>query len=413
VSRARIVQAVTAAAVLSLALGACAANSNSSSGGGGGSSTSSVNLPALTTLQVPQDAANPAGNGQAKCSGVNLAFGGAETGPNAQLGLNILWGAQAAVNAHNAANPGCQVQLKPFDTEGDPGKAPGIVTQMVSEQDIIGAVGLAFSGESKATGNIFQQAGMVHITASATDPSLTKNGWTTFFRGLGNDSVQGPAAVKFITDDLKAKKVCVVQDDSAYGIGLATAAIQAFGSQNDTSCDDKVTTGQKDFSGTVNKIMSAKPDAVFYAGYYPEAAPLDQQLVQKGFTGKFVGPDGVKDPQFLKLAGSAGNNAYFTCPCVPGELVKSFSDAYEKVSKDGVAPGTYSVEGYDVATILLKGIDAGNTTRPALLNYVKTYNGDGLSKKYQWDSTGELSQTAVYGYAVQGGNIVPVKLIGS
>jgi branched-chain amino acid transport system substrate-binding protein len=405
----RLVQTITAAAVLSLALGACAANSNTSSGGSS-SGGDKINLPALTSLAVPSDAANPAGDGKAKCSGVNLAFGGAETGPNAQLGLNILYGAKAALAAHNSANPGCQVQLKTFDTEGDAGKAPGIVTQMVSEQDIIGAVGLAFSSESKATGNIFQQAGMPHITASATDPSLTQNGWTTFFRGLGNDNVQGPAAVQFMTTTLKASKVCVVQDDSAYGIGLAAATIKALGAKDDTTCNDKVATGQKDFSGTVNKVMAAKPGAVFYAGYYPEAAPFDQQLVQKGFTGEFVGPDGVKDPQFLKLAGSAGDNAYFTCPCVPGDLVKSFADAYEKQS-NGVAPGTYSLEGYDVTTILLKGIDAGNTTRPKLLDFVKNYNGDGLSKHYQWSSTGELSSTHVYGYAVKNGNIVAVKEI--
>jgi branched-chain amino acid transport system substrate-binding protein len=32
-------------------------------------------------------------------------------------------GAKLAVDVHNAANSGCQVQLKTFDTEGDPQKA--------------------------------------------------------------------------------------------------------------------------------------------------------------------------------------------------------------------------------------------------------------------------------------------------
>jgi len=407
VSAVRLARAAAAATTLALALGACAAN-NSSSGGGG--STAVTSLPQLTQLSVPADAADPAGNGKATCHNVSLGFGGAETGADAQLGLNILNGVKTAVQRHNQANPNCQVQLKSFDTEGDPGKAPGIVTQMVSEPDILGAVGLAFSGESKATGNIFQQAGMVHITASATNPGLTKNGWTTFFRGLGNDSVQGPAASKFLLDTLKANKVCVVQDDSDYGIGLATSTTAALGAKNDTACNDKVTTGQKDFSATVNKIMAAKPDAVFYSGYYQEAAPFDQQLVQKGFTGTFLGPDGVKDDQFLKLAGNAASNAFFTCPCVPGELVQSFSDAYKQAS-GGAAPGTYSLEGYDVATILLKGIDSGVTNRAGLLNYVKNYNGNGLSTHFQWDSTGELAQTAVYGYEVKNGSIVAVSKI--
>jgi branched-chain amino acid transport system substrate-binding protein len=369
-----------------------------------------VNLPAVSTLPVPADAADPAGDGKATCNGVTLAYIGAESGPNAQLGINIYDGVQLAINAHNKANPGCQVTFKKFDTTGDQAQAPGVVTQAVSEKDIIGVVGLPFSGESKATGAILQQAGLVHITPSATNPGLTQNGWTTFFRALGNDNVQGPAAAKFITGKLKAKKVCVVQDDSDYGIGLATAINQALGSAADSACADKVTTGQKDFSSTVAKVNAAKPDAVFYSGYYAEGAPFDQQLVNGGYTGSFIGPDGVKDPQFIKQAGPASSNAYFTCPCVPGELIPSFAAAYQALAH--TAPGTYSLEGYDSATVLLKGIDSGIKTRAALLNYVKNYNGDGLSKHLQWTSTGELASSTVYGYKVQNGEIVYVGTIG-
>lgn len=394
-------------AILSLTVGACAAKNNTSSGGSSSGGNGLANLPAVSSMPVPSDAADPAGNGQAKCSGVTLAYAGAESGSNAQLGINIYNGVQLAINKHNAANPGCQVAFKKFDTTGDPTTAPGIVTQVVHDPTIIGVVGLPFSGESKATGNIFQQNGLVHITPSATNPSLTQNGWTTFFRALGNDNSQGPAAAKFMTSKLNAKKVCVIQDDSDYGIGLAKATNAALGSVADAACADKVTTGQKDFSSTVSKVNAVKPDAVFYAGYYAEGAPFDQQLVNKGYSGIFVGPDGVKDPAFIQQAGAASSNAVFTCPCKDGSLIPSFSSDYEKIS-GGTAPGTYSLEGYDAATILLKGIDANNTTRAALQNFVKNYNGDGLSKHFQWDATGELTSSAVYGYKVQNGKIVYV-----
>jgi branched-chain amino acid transport system substrate-binding protein len=395
-------------AILSLTVGACAAKNNSGSGGSGstgGGLAALNNLPVVKNLPVPADAANPAGDGKATCSGVTLAYAGAESGPNAQLGINIYNGVQVAINKHNQANPGCQVTFKKYDTGGDPNQAPGVVTQVVHNTAVVGVVGLPFSGESKATGNIFQQAGLVHITPSATNPGLTQNGWTTFFRALGNDNQQGPAAAKFITSKLNAKKVCVVQDDSDYGTGLAAATTSALGSADDTACNDKVTTGQKDFSSTVSKIMAVKPDAVFYSGYYAEGAPFDQQLVNKGYKGIFVGPDGVKDPAFIQQAGSASNNAVFTCPCTDGSLIPSFASDYKKVS-GGAAPGTYSLEGYDAATVLLKGIDAGNTTRAKLLDYVKNYNGDGLSKHLQWDANGELKASAVYGYKVQNGSIV-------
>lgn len=394
------------AASVALFLVGCA---NQPSTGGSTNTNSKVNIPAITSVSTPKDAVLPAGDGKATCpSGLTIAYVGAETGPNAQLGINIFNGIQLAINQHNTANKGCQVGFKKFDTEGDPNKATGPVTQAVNEADIVGVVGLPFSGESKATGNIFEQQGLVHITPSATNPALTQNGWKTFFRGLGNDAVQGPAAAKFLTDKLQAKKVYLVQDDSDYGIGLGTTTSKALGSA--LVGTDKVTTGQKDFSAVISKILNAKPDAVYYSGYYAEGAPFDQQLVNKGYTGTFVGPDGVKDDQFIKLAGDASSNAYFTCPCIPGELIPSFESAYKSLAN--AEPGTYSIEGYDATTVLLSGIDKGNTTRAKLVDFVKNYDADGLSKHYKWDSTGELQAPTVYGYKVEGGKIVPIGTIG-
>ncbi|WP_426520725.1 branched-chain amino acid ABC transporter substrate-binding protein [Diaminobutyricibacter sp. McL0618] len=404
--RKKALAGVAVAASVALFLAGCA---NQASTGGSTSNNSKVNIPAITSIETPAGAVLPAGDGKATCpKGLTIGYVGAETGPNAQLGVNIYNGVQLAIDQHNKANSGCTVAFKKFDTEGDPNKATGPVTQAVNEKDIIGVVGLPFSGESKATGNIFQQQGLVHITPSATNPDLTKNGWTTFFRGLGNDAVQGPAAAKFLTDKLKAKKVYLVQDDSDYGIGLAGTTSTALGSA--LIGTDKVTTGQKDFSAVISKIINAKPDAVYYSGYYAEGAPFDQQLVNKGYTGTFVGPDGVKDDQFIKLAGDASSNAYFTCPCIPGELIPSFESAYKTAFS--MEPGTYSIEGYDAATVLLSGIDQGKTTRADLLGFVKAYDKDGLSKHYKWDSTGELQAPTVYGYKVDNGKIVPIGTIG-
>ena len=352
----------------------------------------------------------PAGDGNAKCSGVSIAYIGALTGPNAALGIAISNAANLAVDQHNKNNPGCQVGYKKFDTQGTPDIAPGVVTQAINESDIIGIVGLPFSGESKATGKALNDAGLVNISPSATNPGLTKNGWKTFHRVLGNDASQGPAAAKFITDTLKATKVCVIQDDSDYGIGLAASITKALGS--DVVCTDKVKTGQKDFSATVNKVVAASPQAVFYSGYYAEGGPFAQQLHSAGYTGKFIGPDGVKDPQFIQLAGrAAAQGAYFTCPCVPADASATFASQYQ--AKYGTPPQTYSAESYDAATILLSGIDKGNTTRAKELQWVDNYNADGITKHIQFAPDGELAgQPAIWSYVVQGSQIVKYQQIG-
>ena len=50
---------------------------------------------------------------------------------------------------------------------------------------------------------------------------------------------------------------------------------------------------------------------------------------------------------------------------------------------------------------MLKGIDSGKITRPDLLEFVRTYNGQGVGRKYQWTPTGELTSTLIWIYKVQ------------
>jgi branched-chain amino acid transport system substrate-binding protein len=342
-------------------------------------------------------AADPAGNGQAQCPPVSIAMAGALTGPDAALGINIKNGVQLAIDKHNAANPGCQVQLKPFDTEGDPQKATAIAPQIVDDQYTIGLVGPAFSGETKATGTVFDQAGLVAVTASATNVTLSENGWKTFFRGLANDGVQGPSVANYLKNTKAFKKICVVDDSTDYGLGLSTAVRETLGPVAESSCNISVKKGDKDFSAAVTQVKGASPDAVFYGGYYSEAAPLVQQLKDGGVTATFVSADGTKDPQFVSQAGEAAKDAILSCPC--GPATGTFADEYKK--KFNTDAGTYSAEGYDLGTILVKGIDSGAITRPALLDFVKNYNGQGIARKYQWTPTGELTTNLIWIFKVQ------------
>lgn len=340
---------------------------------------------------------SPAGNGTATCPPLTIAMAGPLTGADAPFGGNVRDGAQLAVDQHNAANPGCQVQLKAFDTEGDPQKATAIAPQIVDDAAIVGLVGPTWSGETKATGSVFDQAGLVALTPAATNVALSEQGWKTFFRGLSSDGVQGPSLANYLKNVAGVKKACVIDDSTDAGVGQADAVRQTLGPITDTACNISVKKGDKDFSAAVTQVKNQSPDVVVYASYYTEAALLLQQLRDAGYTGLFSGPDGLKDPQFVKAAGQAAEGAILSCPCGPAPA--SFSDEYSK--KFGQAPGTYSVEAYDLATILLTGIDSGAVTRDALLEFVRGYSGQGLAREYRWTDTGELTSNMIWIYKVQ------------
>lgn len=398
---ARSAFALGSAGLLVLALAGC----NQAKPGGG---ASSPDLKIVEQVQIDANGAevkaaegttpaDPAGDGKATCPPVSLAMAGALNGPDAALGINIKNGIQLAVDKHNAANPGCQVQLKTFDTEGDPLKASAIAPRIVDDQDTVGLIGPAFSGETKATGTVFDQAGLLAATASATNPTLSTNGWKTFVRGLANDDVQGPSVANYMKNTLGYKNVCVVDDSTDYGKGLATVVRATLGPVANSDCNIQVKKGDKDFSAAVTQIKGTSPDAVFYSGYYSEAAPFAQQLKDGGVTATFVSADGTKDPEFVKQAGEAAKGALLSCPC--GPATGTFAEEYTK--KFDQAPGTYSTEGYDLATIMLKGIDSGAITRPELLEFVKGYKGQGIAREYQWTPQGELMTNLIWIFKVQ------------
>ncbi len=341
-------------------------------------------------------------SGSAACD-VSLAFFGPQTGPAAGLGQPIIQGAQLAIDQHNAEAE-CEVGYEQFDSQGSPDQAPALATEAAGNEAIIGIVGPAFSGEGAAAGPIFAEAGLPTVTPSGTNPTLSEEGWDTFHRALGNDATQGPAAAKYIQDTVGAQSVFVIDDASEYGAGLATIVKDELG---DTVVgEDTIQVGDTDFSATVTAVTSSKADAVFFGGYYAEAALIVAQLRDSGFEGDFVVADGVKDPAYVDGAKEAAEGTIITCPCIPAEdpAVSEFASAYEE--EFGEAPGTYAAEAYDSANIFLDGIAEGIDNREDMLTFINEYDQEGITKQLTFDETGEPSDVAVYAYKVEGGEIV-------
>jgi branched-chain amino acid transport system substrate-binding protein len=349
---------------------------------------------------------NDSGSGSSgsKACDLKIGFFGALTGDAANLGINIKNGAELAVTQYNEKNADCKVSMASFDSQGDPAQAPGLAQKAVSDKKLVGIVGPAFSGESKAAGPIFAQAGLNTITASATNPALSENGWKTFHRILGNDATQGPAAAKYIKDILKSDKVFVSDDTSEYGKGLADIVKKDLGSavvaSDQTAADGK----QDDFSPTVTKAKSSGATVFFYGGYYSNASKLAKQLKDGGFTGQFVAADGVKDDGFIKGAGAAAEGAIVTCPCLPPDQAPDFATAYKKAYNSD--PATYSAEAYDAANVFLAAIKAGKTSSKDMMDFISSYDQKGVTKQVKFDAKGEPAEVTVWAYKVEGGKIV-------
>src|SRR5436189_1036323 len=165
---------------------------------------------------------------------VKIEFFGALSG---DYKLLVIHGYQAAQLAFEQANAGkfgklpVKITLEPQDTGGSGDQASPLADKVVNDSSVVGIIGPAFSGESAAVGDRFDQAGIPFITPSATDDALATHGWTHWFRGVGNNSDEAKPSAQYIQNILAPNCTFVASDGSAYGHGLA-AIVETFLSDN-------------------------------------------------------------------------------------------------------------------------------------------------------------------------------------
>ena len=349
---------------------------------------------------------------------VKIGMFGSLTGKDSALVIPIRNAAQLAVdqaNAKGTASDGTAlnvtIQLVAKDNlDHNATSAPPIEQAFIDDSKVVGVIGGAFSAETNAVGAKFANAGLTHITASATDPTITSHGWP-FFRTVVSDAVQG----KKMADVIAAtgcKSVAVIDDMEAYGKGLADAVAAELTAKGVTvALRQAVAATVTDYSTLIGTINAKKPDAIFYGGYYSTGALLLKQMREGGINSLFTCGDGCADKQLTKLATAADStNVFVTCPCTIPVFAPAGTKAAQLQSdykaKFGIDALIYSSEAYDAANIFIAAIAHGgaNVTRASVLAFVKSLNNfAGVSRNYTFQANGELSSEA------QTINVYPVK----
>ena len=350
--------------------------------------------------EVGQRPADPAGDGKATCPPVSIAMAGALNGPDAALGINIKNGVQLAIDKHNAANPGCQVAVEAPST-------PRVTRRRPPPSRRRSSTTRPSSAWSARRSPVRPRPPARCSTRPAWSPpprrpptsTLSEQGWKTFFRGLANDGVQGPSVANYMKNTLGDKKVCVVDDSTDYGTGLAQAVRETLGPVADSACNISVKKGDKDFSAAVTQVKGA------VAGL-----GVLQRLLRRGGTVRPAAarrrrsPARSSAPTAPRTRSSSSRPARRprtpSCPARAARPPAPFADEYTK--KFGQAPGTYSTEGYDLGNDPAQGHRLRRRSpAPALLDFVKNYDGQGVARKYQWTDNGELTTTLIWIYKVQ------------
>jgi branched-chain amino acid transport system substrate-binding protein len=327
-----------------------------------------------------------------------LGFVGALSGDYAQLGINEKQGAELAIEQANASGKyDFKVALDPQDSQGDPTQAKPAAATLIADQDVVGVIGPAFSGESEAVNPDFCSASpvMPTVTPSASKGTLQTHGWKCWHRIIPNDNVEGSQGADWLARS-GAKKVFVLDDASPYGQGVSQTMAKELKAKGVTVQSDSVPAATtKNYAPIANTIVNSGADAMFYGGYDANTALLARALKSAGFKGKQVSGNGSKDSTFTKQAGPAGNGWYFTCGCQDATTAapaKQFAADYKAKWKED--PSTYSPEAYDAANLFIdamaKAEKAGGITRQNVLTALNGENFQGITTTIKFQSDGEV-----------------------
>ena len=132
---------------------------------------------------------------------IKIALAGPVTGPVAQYGDMQFVGAKMAIEQINKAGGvnGAQLEGVVYDDACDPKQAVAVANKIVND-GVQFVVGHLCSSSTQPASDIYEDEGILMITAASTSPDITSRGYQLIFRTIGLDSLQGPTAGNFIAD---------------------------------------------------------------------------------------------------------------------------------------------------------------------------------------------------------------------
>ncbi|ANJ95750.1 hypothetical protein ALQ63_00979 [Serratia plymuthica] len=348
-----------------------------------------------------------------------IGLAGPLTGPSARIGKDLENGAQLAIADANAQKPtlnGKPVTFKLLseDDQSDPRTAVAVAQRLVDE-GVAGVVGHWNTGTSIPAARIYHDAGIAQVAPVATGHAYTQQGFDTSFRVMGHDDDGGNYAGEYAVKVLKAKRIAVIDDRTAFGQGLADEFIKSLAAQGIQPVareyvDDKTV----DFSAVLTTVRSKNADLIFFGGVDSQAAPLARRIKQLGMNTQLMGAGGFVSQTFLTLAQKEGEGVVALEPGLPLEQMpggKAFEQAYRDRYKTHIE--LHAPFAYDATRVLIAAIEQAGSANPAdYLPKLRAIHYQGVTGNIAFDPQGNLQQPSFTLYKVVDGKWQPQSVLG-
>lgn len=347
---------------------------------------------------------------------VKIGFTSPLSGSQAPIGKDNQNGALMAIDQLNQQGlviGGAKIKFELIneDDQADP-KIGVQVAQKLVDAGVKAVIGPYNSGVAMPASRVYNDAQIV-LAVIASNPKITMQGYPYVFRVTPTDNALGGMMGTYAAKEIALKRVAVVDDRSAYGVGVADEFIKK-AKANGIEIVGRDYTNDKaaDFNAILTSIKAEKPDGVFYGGMYSQGAGIKRQMKQLGLNVYLMGGDGICNAEMGKLGGDAVDEKVL---CTVGGIIleenaggKDFSARYQK--RFSVKPLMYSISFYDGVMVIAEAMKKANSVDPKkFASVMASVNYKGIAGTYEFDTNRDLKNSPVTVYHFKNGAPVAVK----
>jgi branched-chain amino acid transport system substrate-binding protein len=334
------------------------------------------------------------------------------TGPVSWAGEQYPGGTELAVADLNANGGvlGEQIRLISVDDACDPEQAVAAARKLISD-GVIFVVGHMCSGGAIPTAPLYEAAGVIMISPSATNPRLTEEGRANVFRVVGRDDQQGILGGNYLADRWGEKKIAILHDGQAYGRGLAEEIKKTLNARGvREALFQQIRPGLVDYFDVVEKIQASNADVLYYAGYPQEGALLIRQLRDRGDDLQLVAADGLATEDFWLIAGTAGEGTLFTSFRDPSSDPGAAA-ILERARERGIVPNYRVLYSYGAVQAWAAAVERAGTLDPAAVSdSLHSHEFDTVLGRIRFDEKGDVLPAGFEWFVWTAGEFVPKDL---
>ncbi|MGP2492156.1 branched-chain amino acid ABC transporter substrate-binding protein [Mesorhizobium sp. PUT5] len=310
-----------------------------------------------------------------------------------------------AVNAKGGIN-GDKVTTVTADDACDPQQGVTAASKLVSE-GVTAILGGYCSGAVLPTLKIYGDADIPFVIISANSTKLVAANPGNAFLVNSTGDMQATTAVELFKKNGYAK-IAIIDEGDAYSSDLAKLTAEAYAKEGgEVVARETTTAGEQDYSAVVTKIKSSGADAVFWTAYHAGGALLTKQLRQAGFQGGMVLGDGNNSPEYLEIAGSAGEGVYLLSPPTvdllsgAADFKANYKEAY------GREAGAYAALSNDAGNLIVDAIGrAKSGDHKAIIEALAASDYSGLAGEIKFTDKHTLQTSNFRPVVAKGGKWV-------